>query len=209
MKCILGKKIEMTQIFGKDGEVIPVTLVSAEPNVVVQVKTVERDGYAAIQLGTHVTKKPLSKPQAGHVRDLPSVRTLAEFRVEKTDLKRGDVVDVSAFEPGMVIDVTGTSKGKGFQGVVHRHHFRGSPATHGNKDQLRMPGSIATHRQGPVARGQRMGGHMGDEQVTVRNLEVVAVYPEKHQLAIKGAVPGARGGLLAIKTRDGKDIWQA
>ncbi len=192
-----------------DGTVVPVTLIQAEPNVVTLIRTQDRDGYVAIQLGEGVTNKPLTMPEQGHLKDLPSMHTLVEIPTDQTELKRGDTVTVSAFEPGMIVDVVGVSKGRGFQGVVHRHHFRGSPATHGHKDQLRMPGSLATHRQGPVIRGQRMGGRMGTDRVTVKNLEVIAVYPEKNILAIKGAVPGARGGLIVIKTREGKDVWQA
>jgi large subunit ribosomal protein L3 len=207
MKFIIGRKLEMTQHFRDDGMVIPVTLVKAEPCVVTQVKNTEKDGYVAVQIGGELVKG-LNKPEAGHVKDLDLVSTLREFRVDSTDLQRGDKIEVSVFTPGDKIDVIGTSKGHGFQGVVKRHGFHGSPASHGHKDQLRMPGSIASRRQGPVAKGKRMGGHMGDAQITVQNLEVITIDPVKQILAVKGAIPGARGSLVLIQTREGKSIWQ-
>ncbi len=208
MPFIIGRKLEMTQYFNEDGSVIPVTLVKAEPNIVTQVRSEERDGYVAVQLGTDVTKKPLIKPAAGHLKELATVKTLREFRVAETDLNRGDKIDVSAFKPGDKVDVTGISKGRGFQGVVKRHGFKGSPASHGHKDQLRMPGSIGSQRQGPVIPGHRMAGRMGTDRVTIKNLEVVAIDEANNTLAIKGAVPGARGSLLMIRSREGKRIWQ-
>ena len=206
MKFIIGRKIEMTQHFRDDGTVVPVTLVKAAPCVVTQVRNTEKDGYVAVQIGSDEAKG-LNKPEAGHLKDLPLFSTLREFRVDSTDLNRGDKIEVSIFEPGDKIDVVGTSKGKGFQGVVRRHGFHGSPASHGHKDQLRMPGSIASRRQGPVAKGKKMPGHMGDDRVTVKNLEIVSVDPEKNILAVKGAVPGARGTLILIPAREGKLIW--
>jgi large subunit ribosomal protein L3 len=207
MPFIIGRKLEMTQQFKEDGTVVPVTLVKAEPNVVTQLRTEDKDGYVAVQLGTDV-KRELLKPQAGHLKDLPQAGTLREFRVDPTDLTRGATVDVSVFTPGMHVDVVGTSKGKGFAGVMKRHHFSGGPATHGQKDQMRMPGSLASQRQGPVSKGQRMAGHMGAERVTVKNLEIVSVDAANNVLAIKGAVPGARGGLLLVVSRDAKTVWQ-
>lgn len=207
MPFILGRKLDMSQHFREDGTVVPVTIVEADPNTVTLVRTAERDGYAAVQLGTDA-KKRLYKAEAGHLKDLPALGTLREFRVDATELKRGDAVTVEAFAPGTKIDVTGFSKGKGFQGVMKRHHFSGGPATHGQKDQMRMPGSIASQRQGPVSKGQRMAGHMGDRRVTVKNLEVVSVDAQQGTMAIKGAVPGARGALLMIQSREGKTIWQ-
>ena len=207
MTFIIGRKIEMSQQFRDDGSVVAVTLVKAEPNVVTQVRTVEADGYVAVQIGTD-PRRELSKPEAGHLKDLQTFGVLREFRQEATPLKRGDTIDVTAFTPGTKVDVVGVSKGRGFAGVMKRHHFSGGPATHGQKDQMRMPGSIASQRQGPVSKGQRMAGHMGDARVTVKNLEIVSVDPENHTLAIKGAVPGARGGLLLITARDVKNIWQ-
>lgn len=207
MTFIIGRKIEMSQEFKVDGTVVPVTIVSVEPNVVTQVRTQEKDGYVAVQLGANA-RRSLVKPEAGHVKDLPSMGDLREFRVNSTELKRGDVVSVSVFTPGMKVDVVGTSKGQGFQGVVKRHHFAGGRTTHGQKDQVRMPGSIASQRQGPVSKGQRMAGHMGDERITVKNLEVISIDAEKNTMAVKGAVPGARNGLLLIIARDGKTVWQ-
>ncbi len=207
MSFIIGRKLEMGQQFKDDGTVVPVTRVAIEPNIVTQVRTMETDGYVAVQVGTSV-KKDLVKPEAGHLKDLPQMSVLREFRVEATDLTRGTQIDLSTFAEGVFVNVTGTSKGKGFQGVMKRHHFSGGPATHGQKDQKRMPGSIASQRQGPVSKGQRMAGHMGDERVTVQNLEVISVDLEAGVLSIKGAVPGARGGLLLIQTREGKTVWQ-
>ena len=207
MPFIIGRKIEMTQQFKDDGTVVPVTLVRAEPNVVTQIRTQETDGYVAVQLGTEVGR--LNQPEAGHIKDLALVTTLKEFRVNGTDLKRGDEVLATDFAPGTKIDVVGVSKGRGFTGVMKRHGFSGGKATHGNKDQQRMPGSIASQRQGKVILGKRMGGHSGDQRVTVKNLEVVSVDPTSNIIAIKGAIPGARGGLILIQARDAKTIWQA
>ena len=207
MKFIIGRKIEMTQHFRDDGSVVPITLVKATPCTVTQIKNAEIDGYTAVQVGCEETSG-LNKPDAGHLKDLPELKTLGEFRVETTDLQRGDKIEVSVFLPGDKIDVVGISKGHGFQGVVKRHGFHGSPASHGHKDQLRMPGSIASRRQGPVAKGKRMGGHMGDAQITVKNLEVITIDSEKNILGVKGAIPGARGSLVFIQTREGKTVWQ-
>ena len=207
MSFIIGRKLEMSQLFREDGTVVPVTIVKAEPNTVTQIRGAEKDGYVAVQLGSDV-RRHLTLPESGHLKDLPSFGVLREFRVEETTLKRGDTVNVELFKPGMKIDVVGISKGHGFTGVMRRHHFHGGPATHGQKDQMRMPGSIASQRQGPVSKGQRMAGHMGDARTTVKNLEIVAVDPVQNTLAIKGAVPGARGGILLITARDGKRVWQ-
>lgn len=207
MAFIIGRKLEMTQQFRDDGTVVPVTLVNAEPNVVTFLRTQERDGYTAVQVGAD-TRKRLNQAEAGHLSELPQMKTLCEFRVAETSFARGDEIRVDAFAPGMTVDVTGFSKGRGFAGPMKRHHFKGKRATHGTKDQARMPGSIASQRQGKVIKGQRMAGHMGDERVTVKNLEVISVDPHAHTIAIKGAIPGARGGLVIIKSRDTKTIWQ-
>ena len=207
MPFIIGRKLDMSQQFKEDGTIVPVTLVKVDENIVTQIRTMEKDGYSAVQVGTDA-KKELSKPEAGHLKDLPALSVLREFRVDATDLARGAAIDLASFTPGMSVDVTGTSKGKGFQGVMKRHHFSGGPATHGQKDQMRMPGSIASQRQGPVSKGQRMAGHMGADRVTVKNLEVVSVDPAAHTIAIKGAIPGAYGGLLLIQSREGKTVWQ-
>jgi large subunit ribosomal protein L3 len=208
MPFIIGRKIEMTQLFKENGTVVPVTLVRVTPNVVTQVRTTEKDGYTAVQVGTEPAKK-LKKAQQGHLADLPDVRTLREFRVKDTDLSRGDAIDISSFETGMKVDVTGFSKGRGFTGVMKRHNFKGGQATHGNKDQQRMPGSVASHPQGKVIKGQKMAGRMGNDRVTVKNLEIASVDSNEQTIAIKGAIPGARGGLIMIKSREGKTIWQA
>jgi large subunit ribosomal protein L3 len=207
MPFIIGRKIEMTQQFTDDGTVVPVTLVRAEPNIVTQIRTEDRDGYTAVQLSTEPAKR-LSKAQVGHLKDLPQMKTAREFRVSQTELGRGDQVDVGAFAPGNKVDVTGISKGRGFTGVVKRHGFKGGKATHGHKDQLRMPGSIASFPQGKIIKGKRMAGQFGNENITVKNLEVVSVDVDKNVIAIKGAIPGARGGLILVKTREGNTIWQ-
>jgi large subunit ribosomal protein L3 len=199
MKFILAKKIEMSQVFRPDGTVIPVTLVKAGPCVVTQVKTDETDGYTAIQLGFLPGKK-LAKPQAGHLKDLEPKSVLHEFRLATPgELKRGDAVEASVFAPGDKVQVIGISKGKGFQGVVKRHHFHGHPASHGHKDQQRMPGSIGAGGVQHVMKGRRMAGRMGNEQVTVKNLEIVEVR-DNGILAVKGAVPGARNSVIEIMT---------
>ncbi len=200
MKFILATKLEMSQVFRPDGTVVPVTLVKAGPCVVTQVKSKDTDGYSAIQIGFLEAKK-LAKPQEGHLKDLPKLRELREFRVEDgVELKRGDTVEAAAFAAGDVVDVTGTSKGKGFQGVVKRHGFHGHPASHGHKDQLRMPGSIGAGGPQHVFKGRRMAGRMGNETVTVKNLEVIEVR-DAGILALKGAVPGPRNAILEIVSR--------
>lgn len=199
MKFILAKKLEMTQVYRPDGSAVPVTLVQAGPCVVTQVKTKETDGYSAVQLG-FLPAKRLAKPQEGHLKDLPKLDVLAEFRVDDTSAwKRGDAVEAGVFAPNDEIDVTGTSKGKGFQGVVKRHGFRGHPSSHGHKDQARMPGSIGAGGVQHVLKGRRMAGHMGDATVTVENLEVVEIR-EGGIIAIKGAVPGARNAILQLRS---------
>lgn len=197
MKFILAKKLEMSQVFRPDGSVVPVTLVQAGPCVVTQVKTAETDGYVAVQLG-FLPGKNATKPEAGHLKDLPSMSVLREFRLaDVAELKRGDAIEATVFAAGDTVEVTGVSKGKGFQGVVKRHHFHGHPSTHGHKDQLRMPGSIGPGGVQHVIKGRRMAGRMGNAQVTVKNLEVVEVR-DGGILAVKGAVPGARNGILEI-----------
>lgn len=198
MKFIIGKKIEMTQKFLADGKVAPVTAIAAGPNVITAVKTKEKDGYNAVQVG-YGEKKKLGKSILGHLKNLGNLRNLKEFRVDNVEnFKVGDKFDVSSFAPGDLVKVTGVSKGKGFAGVVKRHHFHGSPKSHGHKDQLRMPGSIGAGGVQNVFKGLRMGGQMGNEQVTVSNLEVVETDLEKNLLYLQGAVPGGRNGLVAI-----------
>lgn len=189
----------MTQRFSDDGRVLPVTVIAALPCVVTAVKTEERDGYAAVQLATGAAKR-VTKPLAGHFKELGSFARVREFRGADVSGERGEKINVSVFAPGDVVDVVGTSKGRGFQGVVKRHGFHGSPASHGHKDQLRMPGSIGSKRQGPVQKGKRMAGRMGGERVTVKNLTVVDVDVKTNRIAVLGAVPGARGSLVLIQT---------
>ncbi len=197
MKFIVGRKIEMSQVYRPDGTVVPVTLIDAEPCVVTQVKTKESDGYVAVQIGCDI-RKTLPKPEAGHVKDLKLFGTLKEFRVEDSaSFKRGDAVEASTFAPGDIVHVSGTSKGRGFAGVVKRHGFHGQKATHGHKDQERRPGSISAGGVQHVFKGVRMAGRMGDDRVTVKNLEIVDVR-DNRIIAVKGAVPGARGGIVEI-----------
>lgn len=211
MKFIIGRKLEMTQRYRPNGEVVPVTLVKVEPCVVTQLRTVDLDGYSAVQIGTG-SKVGLAKPQAGHLKAAkeanPSapiadgLATLREFRLDALDgLAVGAICDADSFIGGDVISVTGISKGKGFQGVVKRHHFAGGPGSHGQKDNLRMPGSIGgggRNGKGRVVKGMRMAGRMGGDRVTVKNLEIVEVMSDRGLLAIKGAVPGPRGSTLLI-----------
>ena len=206
MKCILGTKLGMTQLFRPDGTVVPVTKVVAGPCVVTQVKTIQKDGVSAIQLGYGQQKKfRLNQAKQGHLNNLPTVAIMRDARIEDGHtIKRGDTFTVKIFTVGERVHVVGESKGKGFQGVVKRHGFSGGPASHGHKDNLRMPGSIGAGGVQRVFKNVRMGGHMGAQRVTVKNLEIIAVDPEKNELFIKGAVPGARGSLLFISTQEGK-----
>lgn len=193
----------MTQVW-KGDKVIAVTPVLAEPCVITQVKNQSKDGYEALQLASGTRKeKNINKPQIGHFK-AAGVKPahVREFRLEKTDsFKVGDVVSVEVFAEGDTINVTGTSKGKGFQGVVKRHGFHGFRKTHGNKDQERMPGSIGPKGPAHVFKGTRMAGRMGGERVTTTNLEVVSISPEENIIYVKGAVPGAINGLVMITGR--------
>ncbi len=200
MKFILGKKLSMTQVWNDD-KVIAVTPVLAGPCVITQVKTKAKDGYEAVQIAFGTRKaKNIKKPQLGHVKNLDiKPAHLREFRVDDTAaFKVGDVISVETFVSGDPINVTGTSKGKGFQGVVKRHHFAGFRKTHGNKDQERMGGSIGAKGPAHVFKGTRMGGRMGGDRVTTTNLEVISVDNEKNIIYVKGAVPGAINGLVSI-----------
>jgi len=201
---IIGKKIGMTQLFQESGEAVAVTAIQAGPSVVTQIKSRDRDGYDAIQVGfieNKVKQSQLSSPEKGHLRGLENVRYLREFRTDDiSSVKRGDKVDVGFLKHGDLINVTGLSKGRGFAGVVKRHHFAGGPKTHGQTDRHRAPGSIgATTFPGRVLKGKRMAGHMGNRRVTARKLEVVQADPERNLLLVKGAVPGANGELLVIE----------
>jgi len=196
---MIGKKIGMTQLFRDNGETV-VTVIEAGPCFVTQIKTEEKDGYNAVQLGFGEAKR-LNVPQKGHLKGVGLFKYLREFRVEDvSSFKLGQKVDVDIFKPGDLVDVIGTSKGKGFAGVVKRHHFAGGPKTHGQSDRHRAPGSVgATTFPGRVLKGTRMAGHMGDDRVTVRNLEIVDVDSARNVLLVKGAVPGGRNGLLLIR----------
>jgi len=203
---IIGKKIGMTQVYAEDGRAIPATVLQAGPCVVVQRKSKDKDGYVAVQLGLVEARKPkrVTKPMKGHFdkAGLPPCRVLREFRVEEgAEVKVGDKLSVEVFAPGDMVHVTGISKGKGFQGVVKRHHFRGGAATHGSMFH-RAPGSIgASAFPSRVLKGMRAAGHMGSDRVTVRNLEVVRVDAGNNVLVVRGAVPGAGGGYVVIRKR--------
>ena len=188
----------MSTSFTEDGEALPVTLVEAGPCMVTQIKSQDKERYQAVQIG-YGTKKKLNKPLKGHLKDLGDWRFLREFRVDKTeDFKKGQKIEIGQFKPGDLLRITGIAKGKGFQGVVKRYGFKGSPATHGHKDQLRMPGSIGATGPQKVFKGTRLPGRMGGHQATIKNLEVLEVDPEKSIMTIKGAIPGSRNGLLLM-----------
>jgi large subunit ribosomal protein L3 len=203
MKGILGKKLGMTQIFDENGIIIPVTIIEAGPCYVTQKKTVEKDGYNAIQLGFgEVRNGRLKKPIAGHLKrsSVPSIRYMREFQVtDPASYEEGQKIDVSIFTVGDKVDITGTSKGKGFAGVVKRHGFSGGPKTHGQSDRWRASGSVgAGTTPGRVFKGMRMAGRMGNERTTVQNLRVALVDAEKNLIAVRGAIPGSKNGLVII-----------
>lgn len=201
---IIGRKISMTQVFGQDGRVDSVTAIEAGPCFVIQIKRVEKEGYDAVQLGFGEAKR-LNQPLKGHLKKLGMLKHLREFKASDIEsIEIGHKVDVSIFKAGDVVDVSGISKGKGFAGVVKRHHFGGGPKTHGQSDRHRAPGSIgATTTPGRVLKGKRMAGHMGNERVTVRKLKVIEADPERNLLLVRGAVPGARNGLVTIRKSSG------
>jgi large subunit ribosomal protein L3 len=203
LKGLIGKKIGMTQIFDDSGAAVPVTLIEAGPCFVTQIRTAEKEGYSAVQLGYEEVKpKRLAGGEIGHLKraNLPPLKFLREFRYKESDLKEGDKLDVAVFTVGEKVDISGTSKGKGFAGGVKRYHFRGGPKTHGASDRLRAPGSNgATTTPGRVYKGHRMAGHMGNDAVTAQNLKVVLVDAERNVIGVNGSVPGARGGLVVIK----------
>ncbi len=201
---IIGKKIGMTQLFQESGEAIAVTVIQAGPSVVTQVKSQVKDGHNAVQLGfvvSELKQSRLSSPEKGHLQGIDKVRHLREFRTDDIgSVKRGDKVDIGFLKHGDLVNVTGFSKGRGFAGIVKRYHFAGGPKSHGQTDRHRAPGSIgATTFPGRVFKGKRMAGHMGNRKVTALNLEVIQADPEHNLLLVKGAVPGANGGLLIIK----------
>ncbi len=209
---MIAKKIEMSQLFTEDGAVLPVTVLQAGPITVTQVKGEEKDGYKAVQVGFGARKaKNVSKPVRGHLKGLGPFAVLQEFRMEgdEAEYERGQEITAGVFEPGDMIDATGVSIGKGFAGVVKRHGFGGSPASHGHKDQLRMPGSIGAQDPQHVFKGTRMGGQMGNVVSTVKNLEVVEVDAKNNIIKVKGAVPGANGAIITIKTAKNARLKQS
>jgi len=204
LKGIIGKKLGMTQVFQNDGKLEAVTAIEAGPCVITQIKTVAKEGYNAAQLGFGEAKRPSSSKKEQPKKSV-QFKYLREFRLDDTEsVKEGESVDASLFKAGDLVDITGVSKGKGFAGVVKRHHFAGGPKTHGQSDRHRAPGSIgATTSPGRVFKGTRMAGHMGNGRVTVRHLEVLQADPARNLLLVKGAVPGANNGLLLINKSGG------
>jgi large subunit ribosomal protein L3 len=212
IRGFLGRKIGMTQVFNEAGEAVPVTVIEAGPCVVTQIRTQERDGYDAIQVGFEQTPpRKLSRPQQGHLKEAGAmVRRLREFPSDEpsgqsgqsgtSTYSVGDILKVDMFQVGQKVDVVGKTKGRGFAGVVKRHGFRGGPKTHGQSDRHRAPGSIGGGTApSKVWKGQRMAGRMGNKRQTVQNLEVIEVVPEKNLLLVRGAVPGPNKGLVEIK----------
>lgn len=215
MKFLLGLKIGMSQIFDEKGDVIPVTLIKAGPCVITQVKTKEKDGFSAIQIGFGEAKK-INKAISGHLKSLGEMFFLKEFKIAEAssnskinkekeikikdkELKRGDNIDASIFKEGDLVKISGLSKGKGFAGAVKRWNFAGRPATHGTKHELKTLGSVGIGGVGRVTKGKKMPGRMGFERITVRNLKIARIDLEKNLIAVRGAVPGTRGTLLEIR----------
>jgi large subunit ribosomal protein L3 len=201
MKALLGRKIGMSQVFSKDGEVVPVTLIVAEPNIVTLRRTDEKDGYTAVQLALPRKTEKQDEKKSTSQKITPRVaRKMYAYRSEFPGTLAEDttVVGVDQFDVGDVVQIVGTSKGKGFAGVVKRHHFKGGPASHGHRHVLRRPGSIGARFPQHVFKGVRMAGRMGYDRVTVKNLSIVSVDKERNLLAIKGAVPGTRGSVVEI-----------
>ena len=200
---VVGRKCGMTRVFNEDGTSIPVTVIEVTPNRVTQIRTEEADGYQAVQVTVGERRASrVTRPAAGHFAKagVEAGRGVWEFRGEPGELAAGGAISVEIFQPGQIIDVTGTSKGKGFQGVVKRWNFRTQDATHGNSLSHRAPGSIGQNQTpGRVFKGKKMAGHMGAERVTVQNLEVVRVDAEKNLLLVKGAVPGATGADVIVR----------
>jgi large subunit ribosomal protein L3 len=207
MVGLLGRKLGMTRIFAEDGTNIPVTVIEAGPCFVTQIKTPEKDGYSAVQLGFMEKKeKRTTKPLLGHfakagVKPLRYLREFRDFDIGR-ELKLGDQIGVEVFEPGDVVDVSGRTKGRGFQGVVKRHGFGGGPKSHGQSDRLRAPGSIGQASfPSRVFKGLKMAGHMGNRRVTIKNLVVVKVIPEQNLILVRGGVPGAVNSIVEIKKK--------
>ena len=215
VKALLGKKVGMTQVFTEQGESIPVTVIEAGPCYVTQVKTLERDGYEAVQLGfDEVKPQRLSGGEKGHLKPggAPALRHLREFRLRKGEgATLGERVLADVFAVGERVDVVGLSKGRGFAGVVKRYHFAGGPKTHGQSDRQRRVGAIgATTSPGHIWKGQRMPGRMGDARISAQNLRIEVIDPERNLLAVRGSVPGSRGGVVMIKlARKSKELIKA
>lgn len=204
MKYILGTKQNMTQIFDSEGIVHPVTVLAVSPLTVTQIKNTDKDGYISVQVGFGDQKpKNINNAQKGHVKDLGNFKLMREFKVEgEPTFKVGDKIDASILSAGETVTVSGISKGKGFQGVVKRHGFHGGPRSHGQKHSEREPGSVGGGGRdgGRIAKGKRMGGRMGAERITVKNLKVIEVDSVLNQVLISGAIPGRRGTLVEIRT---------
>jgi large subunit ribosomal protein L3 len=202
-KGLIGRKVGMTQVFDADGIARPVTLIEAGPCYVTQVKTVEKDGYSSVQIGfDEVKPKRLTRGQLGHLErnELPPLKVLREFKTKSPEVAEGDQLSVEIFETGERVDIVGTSKGRGFAGVVKRYHFAGGPKTHGQSDRQRAPGSLAAGTTpGRVFKGKRGPGRMGNERVTSPNVRVALVDPERNLIAVDGSVPGPKGGLVIVK----------
>ncbi len=200
---ILGKKLGMTQVYTAAGKMQAVTAIEAGPCKITQVKNAAKDGYNAAQIGFGQARK-LNAPAKGHLKENGQFKHLRELRLETVEgLKAGDTIDVSVFKTGDKVDVIGISKGKGFAGVVKRHHFRGGPKTHGQSDRNRAPGAIgSTTTPGHVWKNLKMGGHLGDERVTAANLAVYSADAAKNILLVEGAVPGAKNSLVIVRKRD-------
>jgi len=200
---LIGRKLGMMRLFAEDGSVVPVSVIAAAPNTVTRLRSVERDGYAAVQVGAGVARR-VTRPVAGQLpelpKDAPRPRVMREFRVDSTEgFETGQSLDVTLFAAGDLVDVTGVSKGRGFAGTIKRHHFHRGPVTHGSTN-TRQPGSIgAGTTPGRVYKGMKMSGHLGDRRITVQKLQVVRVDPDRQLLLVKGAVPGARNGMLLIR----------
>ena len=206
MKFIVGKKLNMTQLWSENGKRLSVSAVLAGPCFITQIKTKDTDGYDAVQIGFEEVKETrFTKPEKGHLKKSGKyLRTTVEFRLKgrsiEEKLKVGEQISATIFQENDRVSVQSISKGKGFQGVVRRHGFSGAPATHGHKDQLRMPGSIGATNPQRVTKGRRMAGRMGNDTVTVQNLKIIKVDRENNVLYVKGAIPGARGAIVKIKS---------
>jgi large subunit ribosomal protein L3 len=196
---VIGRKVGMTSVFAEDGTLVPVSVVAVEPNTVTMLRTPERDGYSAVQLGAGTARRQ-TKPRAGQLKNLPKVKDAREFRVDDTsEYEVGQTLDVSLFAEGDVVDVTGVSKGKGFAGTIKRHNFRRGPETHGS-DSHRQPGSIGAGTfPGKVLKGTGMAGRMGNDRTTVKKLTIVRTDAERNLLLVKGALPGARNALVIVR----------